>query len=171
VPDIAVDLNANSLGLGNVYVVWEDTTSGSASSDDVVYLSRSTNGGATWSAPSPVDKTPPGKAAFLPAVHVAANGVVGVTYYDLRSNDANPGLPTDIWLVHSHDAGATFGDEAHIAGPFDMTTAPDAGGLFVGDYDGLTSIGSAFVPFFVATNNGNTANRTDVFSTQAVPVP
>jgi hypothetical protein len=34
----------------------------------------------------------------------------------------------------------------------------------VGDYEGLRSIGAAFDPFFVQANNGNLANRTDVFS-------
>jgi hypothetical protein len=45
-----------------------------------------------------------------------------------------------------------------------MRTAPKAGGFFLGDYEGLGVSGSAFTPFFVATNSGNTSNRTDVFS-------
>jgi hypothetical protein len=52
----------------------------------------------------------------------------------------------------------------HLAGSFDMKTAPDAGGFFVGDYEGLAAVGTAFLPFFVQTNSGNTANRTDVFA-------
>ena len=156
-------------GYGNVYVVWQGTSSPSAPSDDTIYLSRSTNGGSTWSAPMKVNQTPDGAAAFLPSVHVAADGTVGVTYYDLRSNDAGASLPTDVWIVHSHDAGATFGAEAHVAGPFDFTTAPDAGGYFLGDYEGLGNVGNAFAPFFGATNSGNTANPTDIFFTTASP--
>jgi hypothetical protein len=57
----------------------------------------------------------------------------------------------------------------HVAGPFDMKTAPFAGGFFVGDYEGLATIGSTFVPLFVQANTGNTANRTDVFETTASP--
>jgi hypothetical protein len=102
-------------------------------------------------------------------VHVADDGSVGVTYYDLRSNNSGASLPTDVWIVHSHNAGVTFGDEAHVAGPFDFTTAPDAGGYFLGDYEGLGSVGSAFAPFFAATNSGNTANPTDIFFTTASP--
>jgi hypothetical protein len=50
-----------------------------------------------------------------------------------------------------------------------MRTAPDARGFFVGDYEGLTSAGGRFVPVFVTANNGNLANRTDVFSTSVRP--
>jgi hypothetical protein len=52
-----------------------------------------------------------------------------------------------------------------------MTTAPDAGGYFVGDYAGLdfadggSRPGSK--PFHVRANSGNVANRTDVFATTA----
>jgi hypothetical protein len=34
----------------------------------------------------------------------------------------------------------------------------------VGDYEGLTNTGNSFLPVFVTANNGNLANRTDVFS-------
>jgi hypothetical protein len=51
-----------------------------------------------------------------------------------------------------------------------MLTAPFASGFFVGDYEGLANEGPTFVPFFVATNAGSTANRTDVFTT-TVPLP
>jgi hypothetical protein len=39
--------------------------------------------------------------------------------------------------------------------------------LFLGDYQALTSIGTVFLPFYVQTNTGNIANRTDFFSTLA----
>jgi hypothetical protein len=40
-------------------------------------------------------------------------------------------------------------------------------GYFLGEYEALTNIGNSFFPVFVAVNNGNPANRTDVFSTTA----
>jgi hypothetical protein len=46
-------------------------------------------------------------------------------------------------------------------------SAPNSGGLFLGDYQALTSIGTVFLPFYVQTHTGNIANRTDVFSTLA----
>ena len=54
--------------------------------------------------------------------------------------------------------------ESHVTGPFDLSIAPNAQGLFLGDYHALASIGPTFVPFYVKTNDGNLANRTDVFA-------
>ena len=104
--------------------------------------------------------------AFLPAVTVRSDGTIGVMYYDLRNNTADPSaLPTDIWLTRSSD-GVTW-RETHVSGPFDLSIAPVDDGLFVGDYQALTSIGAVFVPFYVQTNTGNLANRTEVFATLA----
>jgi hypothetical protein len=50
-----------------------------------------------------------------------------------------------------------------------VITAPVARGFFVGDYEGLTSAKGAFHPVFVQANNGNLANRTEVFSTTWQP--
>ena len=70
---------------------------------------------------------------------------------------------TDIWLTRSRD-GLTW-RESRVSKAFDMSKAPEARGLFVGDYQGLVSIGPIFVPFFVKTTAGaDTPNRTDVFS-------
>jgi hypothetical protein len=88
-----------------------------------------------------------------------------------------------VWLLCSSDEGATWSGErlgsgspgvvvpGDATGSFDMTTAPDAGGYFVGDYAGLdfadggSRPGSK--PFHVRANSGNVANRTDVFATTA----
>jgi len=99
-------------------------------------------------------------------VQVNSAGTVGVSFYDFRNlTTQTTTLPTDYWFVTSTNHGASFGNEVHIAGPFDMLTAPNAGGFFVGDYEGLTTIGTTFQPFFVQANSGNRSNRTDVFTT------
>jgi BNR repeat-like domain len=163
IPEIAVDPLD-----GTLYVVWADGQFSNGTHDDVV-LSRSTDGGLTWSTPIKVNQSPMGVAAFTPAVHVAADGTVGVTYYDFRNNTSAPGLPTDYFLVQSQtpsDPRSWAETETRVTSTsFDMETAPVARGYFLGDYEGLTSIGSTFVPVFVQTNTGNLMNRTDVFTT------
>jgi hypothetical protein len=62
--------------------------------------------------------------------------------------------------VKSTDGGTSW-SESGVSGPFDMRTAPNARGFFVGDYEGLTA---ELMPFFVQANSGNTSNRTDVFA-------
>ena len=164
-PDIAVDRNN-----GTAYVVWADGRFSGGAYTDVV-LSRSTDGGLSWSAPVKVSGTPAGVSSFTPSVHVSANGTVAVTYYDIRFNTPDPStLPTDYWIRYSSNGGLTWGGEQRITPvSFDMRTAPDAGGFFTGDYQGLDSRGNTFVPFFIQANSGNLANRTDAFATIATP--
>ncbi|HEX8033603.1 MAG TPA: sialidase family protein [Ktedonobacterales bacterium] len=159
-PAVAIDAST-----GQLYVVWEDARFTGRTANQVV-LSTSTDGGATWSAPALVSN-PNSKPAFTPQVAVNSGGTVGLTYYDFRNPDGSAvGQPTDYWFTSSTNHGANFGNETRITPTsFDILNAPNAGGLFLGDDQGLDVNGTAFVPFFVAANSGNTANRTDVFTT------
>jgi Neuraminidase (sialidase) len=164
-PDVAVDPDSGAL-----YVTWADSRFSGGAHNDIA-LSRSTDGGRTWSTPAKVNQTPPAVAGFTPSVDVLPDGTVGVTYYDLRNNTPDPNtLPTDYFIVHSHDGGATW-DEARITPTsFDDTTAPDGPrGYFLGDYQGLANDGNAFKVLFVQTNSGDLNNRTDVFATTVTP--
>src|SRR5438094_10192673 len=74
-------------------------------------------------------------------------------------------------MVHCHadcSNAANWSDESRLTTPsFDIDQAPAARGpfgYFLGEYEGLTNIGNVFVPVFVGVNNGNPANRTDVFA-------
>jgi hypothetical protein len=159
IPDIAVDPTT-----GYVYVVWADARFSGGARPDIV-LSRSTDGGRSWSTPVKVNQTPVPAAAFNATVEVSEDGTVGVLYYDFRGNTAAPGLPTDVFLAHSHDGGATW-SEQHLDGPFDMENAPFARGYFLGDYHGLTAIGSDFLAFFsVSTVADNSADVVAVRAT------
>jgi hypothetical protein len=163
IPNIAVDPVR-----GTVYAVWQDARFSGGARDGIAFA-RSRDGGRTWSAPQQVNQAPQVQA-FTAAIHAAADAV-SVTYYDLRHDNADPKvLLTDYWRIVSFSGGQSW-HESHIAGPFDMRTAPDAGGFFVGDYEGLSSLSSLlplFVPFFVMTNSGNLSNRTDVFAASPV---
>ena len=145
VPTIAVD-RAN----GALYIAWEDARFSKMERDGIA-LSKSIDGGLHWSDPVQVNGAP-AVPAFTPALAVASNGSVGVTYYDFRSDDASDSgrLMVAQWLATSSDGGATFAD-AMIGGPFDLRSAPpEHGAYFLGDYQALVSSGSVFLPFFVA---------------------
>jgi hypothetical protein len=152
IPDIAVDRTT-----GAVYVVWADARFSGGTRPDIV-LSRSTDGGRSWSTPVKVNQTPLPAAAFNATVEVSQDGTVGVLYYDFRNNTAAAGVPTDVFLAHSHNGGATW-SEQHLGGPFDMENAPFARGYFLGDYQGLASVGRDFLAFFsVSTAADNSAD-------------
>jgi hypothetical protein len=158
---------------GNLYAVWQDGRF-SATGAAKVALSMSSDGGLTWTTPIRVDQSPGDTPAFTPQVHVASDGTVGVGYYDLESaTTAQPGL-TDTLIVHCHatcadPASWVSGGETKVdtSGPFDMTQAPDAGGYFTGDYEGLTSSGSTFDPFFVQAAPQATTGLSDTFANTA----
>jgi hypothetical protein len=146
-PDIAVNH-----ATGDIYVVWSD---GLGTAVDNVVITKSTDGGRSWSTPRAIDQTP-GPHAFNQTVQVAGDGTVAVLYYDFRNNTPAPGLPTDVWLTQSTNGGATW-EEQHVTGPFDMKQAPNARGFFLGDYMGLEAIGNDLLAFF-ATTQGDSAN-------------
>jgi hypothetical protein len=144
---------------GDLYVVWQDAR---FSGLDEIAISRSTDGGATWSAPKRVS-SPTGNPAFTATVAVLDSGkahkpgTVGVTYYQFGATalGSEPttylikefsGLAVSSADPHSIDTGVT---PITVDGPFNMLDAPFAAGYFVGDYEGLATTGAGFVPVFV----------------------
>jgi hypothetical protein len=170
IPDIAVDPNT-----GQLYAVWQDKRFDDGQHDSIA-LSTSTDGGLTWTPAVKVNKTPTdipsgNQQAFTPAVDVAEDGTVSVTYYDFRANTNDPDtLPTDYWVVHCHTSatvdcslGSQYGNEVRLTDTsFDMETAPVARGYFVGDYEGLANDvgeeGADFAPFFSQTHADDPAS-------------
>src|SRR5204863_7757460 len=78
-----------------------------------------------------------------------------VTYYDFRNNTSAAGLPTDQWFIHCHATTDCTNPanwaENHVSGSFDIENAATAGGYFLGDYEGLDSIGTTFTSLFSQT--------------------
>jgi hypothetical protein len=152
---------------GNVYLVWQDGRF--VNGIDSIAFSRSTDSGLTWSAPTQVNGVPNAQA-FTPQISVLSDGAIGVSYFDLRSNtpDLNT-LPAELWLTRSRDGGATW-REVRVAGPFDLAIAPNARGLFLGDYQGLAGSGGQFVTLFAQTTRAAATNPTDIFALAVTPV-
>jgi hypothetical protein len=154
-PDVAVDHTT-----GAIYVVFADDPE--LDGWNHVMLTKSTNGGKSWTTPVRVDVgTPANTHSFNGTVEVTADGTVAVMYYDFRSNTPDPGLPTEVFLAHSHDGGVTW-TEQKVDGPFDMENAPIARGWFLGDYMGMAAAGADFndlILFYsVSTAADNTAD-------------
>ncbi len=127
------------------------------------------DGGRTWSQPTKIDNAPNNVSAFTPSVAVAANGTVGVAYYDFRNNDAATGLPTDYWFTScsSSCTSASNWSETHVAGSFNMENAPVARGYFLGDYQGIATTGNDFGLLFA--RSGSAPSTSDVVYTKVSP--
>jgi hypothetical protein len=134
---------------GVVYVAWQDSRF-SGGQHDGIAMTQSSDGGVTWSAPVQVNADTTVQA-FTPTINVRADGAIAVTYFDLRNNMFAGLFLTDCWMVVSSDGGTTF-HESHLSGPFDLNLAPDSEGLFLGDYESLTSANGVFLPFYVRSD-------------------
>lgn len=169
--DIAVDHRT-----GRLYVTWQDASA--ATSGSGILLTSSADGGRHWSTPIKVSKTPDSAPqgtgqAFTPAVDVSGTGAVAVTYYDFRKDTPGPGAATDYWAVTCQAGAAcarnsSLWREQHVAGSFDVTLAPNAGGYFLGDYMGLDHVGPVFVSDFAQTHP-LPANQQDIYAAAITP--
>lgn len=146
--------------VGTLYAVWQDARF-TGGVHNAVVLASSTDGGTTWTDPIRVSFEP-SVPAFTPTLAVLPSGLVGVMYYDFRQPGTTSYQPADLWLAVSRNRADWR--EMRLAGNFDLLDAPNAGGLFVGDYQGLSGDGSTFVALYSRTNRADASNLTDVFA-------
>lgn len=146
-PRIAVDQ-----GNGHVYVAWAEGTGG-----DIV-LTKSTDGGATWSPKKLVNNDGTGKAQHMPSIHVAPDGKVVVGFYDRRDDAGNRIMR--YYLAESTDGGASF----PLQYPAGASTVDglNTRWWFMGDYTDLR-IGSDGKPHAVWTAAPGT--NQDIYTT------
>lgn len=163
--DIAVDRRN-----GNLYLVWQDVR---FSGVDAVAFSMSTDAGNTWSRPIAINQTPRSRnelrqQAFVPSIEVGAGGQLVATYYDFRFDSADNREATDFWAVlcspGTEDCRRprNWGDELRLTPrSFNLLNAPEARGLFLGDYMGLVAAGDRVLPAFgIPPEN----NRTNIYT-------
>lgn len=89
-PAIAVD------DAGNVYTVWSEIDSATATIHPGTFFSFSTNFGSTWSAPVKVNQGAAQNLTLFPWIDAAGDGGVDIVYY---GTDANVNGGTAVWNV------------------------------------------------------------------------
>ncbi|MGH9750142.1 MAG: sialidase family protein [Candidatus Polarisedimenticolia bacterium] len=152
---------------GTVYVAWSDVPAGSciyfdgaepSCTNSDVRLSRSTDGGRTWSAPvKATDETGPSDQ-FFPALAAHADGLVSLSFWDKRLDPENEGW--DAFYTNTRD-GASFLANVRLS-----ATTSTAGAFFVGDYAWMAVAGDAPVPVWISERDG----KRDIFAARGTPV-
>ncbi len=170
---------------GDLFVAWADYRNGDAD----IYLTRSTNGGATWSAPVRLNDDPRanGIDQWQPQVTVAPDGRVSVMWFDRRLPCPDlPWIPTahvglenyciDTFMTRSFDGGQTWMPNLRASAQtwdWSINLPRDGSGYgFIGDYQGIASNNEYDFPFWNATANlgQNDENYQEIFIAR-MPVP
>ncbi len=113
---IAID-NTGGACDGRLYATFTDFAPGGTVNGTDVWVSRSADNGATWSAPVKVnDDGLPNRSQFHPFLQVdQSNGNVVVAWQDARRHAGNDGL--DFFVARSTDCGLTFGPNVQASQP------------------------------------------------------
>jgi subtilisin-like proprotein convertase family protein len=172
---VAVDntLGAFSPYQGSIYVAYTGNSSATNTNTDVM-LVKSTDGGATWSAPrrvnddSAADNFSEGtRSQFMPTATVdLVTGTLLISYYDGRYDPSLRRVAT--YLATSIDGGNSFGPQTYLNQPkqaIDAITGatvtlepvpsnqPQAGVLGFGDHQGLAAYAGHVYPMFSGNLN------------------
>ncbi len=136
------------------------------SSGTDIFVARSTDGGATWSAPLRVNDDPAGVAndQFNQWLAVdPSDGSVNLSWNDTRNDPAH--LSTDIFYARSTDGGLSFTKNTQV------TTAPtnetccgaDLGNQY-GDYEGIAAMDGSIHPIWTDRRTAVTSLDEEIFT-------
>ena len=144
-PIIKCDLS-NGPHSGTIYVNWSDQRNGTDNTD--IFLTKSTDGGQTWSAPVKVNNDSGNKHQFLTWMDIDQNnGYLYFVFYDRRNyNDNN----TDVYLAISRDGGDTFTNVKISESPFIPTPSH-----FFGDYTNISVVNGIIRPVWTRSEQNS----------------
>lgn len=153
-PITACDVSP-SIHNGTIYVNWSSQVNGVNDTD--IFLSKSTDGGTTWTTPLRVNNDAPGKHQFLSWMTIdQTNGYIYIVFYDRRNYSDTL---TDVYLAYSTDRGATFTNTMISQTPFNPTSS-----VFFGDYTNITAHNGVIRPIWGRMDEGQTSIWTAIIS-------
>ena len=143
-PMVTCDVSGGPFN-GTIYLNWPDLRNGSNDAD--IWLSKSVDGGNTWSELKRVNNDPPGKHQLFPWLAVdQTNGNLYCIFYDRRNyNDSR----TDVYIAFSSDGGETFNNHRISETPF-----IPYGNVFIGDYSVVLAHNNIIRPVWARMDNG-----------------
>jgi hypothetical protein len=147
---------------GTIYVNWSDQRNGVDDTD--IWLSKSADGGDTWSDPIRVNDDPPGKQQFFTWMTVdQITGNLWFVFYDRRNYSDTR---TDVFIAVSTDGGNTFSNFSISETPF----IPNAN-IFFGDYSCITAHDGIVRPIWTRLDGINLSVYTALIDTMLTSVP
>ena len=168
-PSLAIDRSRRP-GNGPLYLAWNDGRLG-ATPDFVggsynfgdVFVSRSDDGGATWSSAVRVNAASSTPADhYLPGIAVDRYGSVGICFYDRHRDPDN--FFIDRQCAHSRDGGVTWRNHRITKRSFAASIAADQliNPVYMGDYDTVAADSTRAFHGFLGSYGDNTGGNPDV---------
>jgi len=146
---------------GTIYVNWSDQRNGEDDTD--IWLSKSTDGGDSWSEAVRINDDPAGKQQFFTWMCVdQSTGYLWFVFYDRRNYDDNQ---TDVFMACSKDGGETFTNFKISESPF----LPNSS-IFFGDYNNISASQGVVRPIWTRLENTSLSIWTAIIDTDIVGV-
>jgi PKD repeat protein len=169
-PSMAVDISGGANN-GNIYIVWANVgVPGINTGSDIdVYMIRSTNGGTSWSAPIRINQDPAGlgKEHYFPWITCdRLTGELSVVFYDDRNVSSTQ---CEVYAASSFDAGNTWEDFKVSDVAFTPAPIPGLASSYMGDYLGISAVGSRVYPTWTDNRSGTTLTYTSPFDLSPLP--
>ncbi|QQS34884.1 MAG: T9SS type A sorting domain-containing protein [Ignavibacteriales bacterium] len=147
---------------GNIYICWGDQRNGTTNSD--VFMSKSTDGGNTWSAAKKVNDDVTDRHQFFPWMTVdPKTGIIYVVFYDRRNTT---GSATDVYVARSIDGGETFMNFKVSESPFTPSS-----GIFFGDYSNIAAFNGMVYPIWMRLDGSSLSVWTAIINDSSYILP
>jgi hypothetical protein len=145
-PACGADTSAGSRR-GDIFCSWMDETSFGATD---IFVSGSTDGGATWNPSVRVNDDPPSALNFHFNQWLSVDpttGVIHVSWYDTRDDPTH--ASTEVFYAMSANGGVTFTKNIQVttASTNETCCGADLGNQY-GDYEGIAAFGGVAHPFW-----------------------
>lgn len=149
-PVTVCDLSSSSTN-GTIYVNWADQRNGVDNTD--IWVTKSTDKGATWSEPIKVNNDDSKNHQFLTWMTIdQATGYVYCVFYDRRNHTGNK---TDVYLAVSKNGGESFENYKISETPF----LPNPK-IFFGDYTNISVHNGVIRPIWTRLHKGRISLHT-----------